>query len=71
MNIRALLGRIMSLMMLATQGLAPVSNALAGALIEVNLVGLFVVSGSLMTLIALGAALNPRTRSLEAAASPA
>ncbi len=61
----AMLGRVMSLMMLATQGLAPISNAIAGAVIDINLVGMFLIAGSTMTVIALLAAINPQTRSLE------
>ena len=61
----AMLGRVMSLMMLATQGLAPVSNAVAGAVIDIHLVGVFLVAGSIMVVIALLAAANPGTRSLE------
>ena len=67
----AILGRVMSLMMLATQGLAPISNAIAGAVIDINLVGMFLVAGGTMTVISLLAALNPLTRSLEDAPSAA
>ncbi|MBZ0301492.1 MAG: MFS transporter [Anaerolineae bacterium] len=64
----AMLGRTMSLLMFASVGLIPVSNALAGALIEVNLTAFFVISGALMAAMTLLAALNPATRSMESAA---
>jgi len=44
-----LMGRVMSLVMFAAMGLIPVSVALSGALLDVNLIGLFVVGGASMT----------------------
>ncbi len=61
----AMLGRMMSLLMFASAGLAPVSNALAGALINLNVTAVFVGFGGLMALMALLAALNPATRALD------
>ena len=64
----AMLGRMMSLLTFASIGLIPVSNALAGALININLTWFFVISGGLMTALTLLSALNPATRALEPAA---
>lgn len=61
----AMLGRMMSLLMFASAGLLPLSSLLTGALIGVHVVGLFVVSGSLMTLLVLLMLRNPSIRSLE------
>jgi len=61
----ARLGRMMSLLMFASAGLLPLSSLLTGALIGVHVVGLFVVSGSLMTLLVLLMLRNPSIRSLE------
>src|SRR5262249_58235610 len=43
-----LMGRVMSLLFFCAIGLAPVSNALAGAILEIDLNGLFIGSGVLM-----------------------
>jgi hypothetical protein len=66
-----LMGRVMSLIMLASIGLAPVSSTLAGAVLDINLVGLFVGAGILMTSMALIFAMTPIARQigLETAAS--
>ena len=45
-----LLGRVMSLIMLAMFGLAPISQALAGALVKVSVPTLFLVAGAGMAL---------------------
>jgi hypothetical protein len=60
-----MLGRMMSLLMFASAGLLPLSSLLTGALIGVHVVGLFVISGSLMTLLVLLMLRNPSIRSLE------
>ena len=60
-----MLGRMMSLLMFASAGLLPLSSLLTGALIGLNVVGLFVVSGSLMTLLVLLMLRNPAIRSME------
>ena len=58
----ALMGRVMSLTMFAAVGLAPVSSALAGALIDANLTLMFVGAGALMSLIAFGSTLTREVR---------
>lgn len=55
----AMTGRIMSLMMFAAIGLNPVSTALAGVLIGLNVTALLVGAGVLMTLFTLSAASSP------------
>ena len=57
-----MMGRVMSLVMFAAVGLNPISNALAGALIGLNLTVLLVCAGSLMTLFTLSAAFSPAVR---------
>lgn len=57
-----LLGRMMSLILLATLGLAPISQALTGALIKLSLFWLFEGAGVFMVLVALWLALQPVTR---------
>lgn len=61
----AMLGRMMSLLMFASAGLLPLSSLLTGALISLHVIGLFVISGSLMTLLVLLMLRNPAIRSLE------
>lgn len=60
-----MLGRMMSLLMFASAGLLPLSSLLTGALISLHVVGLFVISGSLMTLLVLLMLRNPAIRSME------
>jgi len=55
-------GRVMSLVMFAALGLNPISNALAGILIGLNLTALLVCAGLLMTLFSLSAAFSPAVR---------
>ena len=55
-------GRVMSLVMFAAVGLNPVSTALAGALIGINVTTLLVCAGALMTLFTLSAAFSPAVR---------
>jgi MFS family permease len=55
-------GRVMSLVMFAAVGLNPVSTALAGALIGLNVTLLLVCAGMLMTLFTLSAAFSPAVR---------
>jgi MFS family permease len=57
-----LMGRVMSLLFFCAIGLAPVSNALAGALLDIDLNGLFIGSGMLMAAVTLLAILLPETR---------
>ena len=58
-----MIGRVMSLVMFAAVGLNPVSTALAGILIGLNITILLVCAGSLMTLFTLLAAFSPAVRS--------
>lgn len=60
-----MMGRVMSLLMFASIGLLPVSNALTGALISLNITTLFAAAGLLMTGIVLLALMNPALRSME------
>jgi MFS family permease len=61
---REMLGRVMSMVMLASMGLVPLSQALSGAVSRWNLTALFVLAGSLILLTALWAAFQPALRSL-------
>jgi predicted MFS family arabinose efflux permease len=60
-----MMGRFMSLMVLAEVGLTPMSNALAGVLADWNVTALFFLAGGLLTLVSLLAARNPVLISLE------
>jgi MFS family permease len=70
-----LMGRLMSLIMVACMGLVPVSQALAGALIRWSLTGLFEIAGGLMVAVAIltpfQAALKPHALSDALACQPA
>jgi MFS family permease len=59
---RELMGRVMSLLFFCAIGLAPVSNALAGAVLQINLKGLFIGSGVLMAAVSLLSILMPEIR---------
>jgi len=60
-----MLGRMMSLIMFATVGVAPLSGLLTGYLIELtDLTFLYMASGSLVTLVAFLCLLSPTMRSL-------
>ena len=50
---RAMMGRVMSLLMVASIGLSPVSNAVSGALIKLSLGWVFVGAGATMALLCL------------------
>ncbi|MBK8023648.1 MAG: MFS transporter [Chloroflexi bacterium] len=50
---RAMMGRFMSLIALAEVGLAPISNAVAGVVADLNLTALFIGAGALLTTVAL------------------
>jgi MFS family permease len=56
---KAMLGRIMSLLMLSSAGLVPVSQAISGALCAWNLTLLFVSAGGLIVLVTIWTALQP------------
>lgn len=59
-----MLGRVMSLLMFASNGLLPVSTALSGALLDLNIVWVFAVAGVTMTALVLLSMLNPTVRSM-------
>ncbi len=59
-----LLGRVMSLVMLAGVGLVPISQALTGAFIKLNLTGLFIGAGIMMLLVAMWLVFQPAIRSI-------
>ena len=56
---REMLGRVMSIVMLAGVGLVPVSQALAGWLLKLSLTGVFVGAGALVLLTAVWLAFQP------------
>ena len=60
-----MLGRVMSLVMLSSLGLAPLSQALAGGIIKLTFVGLFVGCGALVLLVSIWAGTKPEIRNLE------
>jgi MFS family permease len=62
---KEMLGRVMSLVMLAGVGLQPISQALTGAFIKVSLSGLFYGAGILMALVAVWLALQPVVRRID------
>lgn len=64
----ALIGRVMSLLMFAFVGLAPVADVLVGALIEWDLTAVLLGSGGLLALVALWAAFQPSVRRMGALA---
>jgi Major Facilitator Superfamily len=61
-----LMGRVMSLLMFSSIGLAPVSNALAGAILQINLNMLFIGGGVLMAALSLLCILLPAARNMGA-----
>jgi hypothetical protein len=54
-----MLGRIMSLLMLSSMGLIPISQALSGAVSTWNLTLLFVSAGGLIVLVTIWIAFQP------------
>ena len=56
------MGRVMSLLFFCSIGRAPISNALAGAILEVDLNGLFIGSGVLMAAVTLLSIVLPEIR---------
>ena len=66
----ALLGRIMSLLMFAFVGLAPVADTVFGWLIEWNVVVVILISGGLLALVSFIAAFQPNIRRMGTAVSP-
>jgi hypothetical protein len=61
-------GRLMSLLLFASTGLIPISMALSGVVSRVDITGLLIVSGALITLISLAMIFNPTVRAMEPAA---
>ncbi|MBZ0290266.1 MAG: MFS transporter, partial [Anaerolineae bacterium] len=66
-----LLGRVMSLVMLGTFGLGPISNAIAGLLVDVNINFLFLSAGVLLIAITLSSLANRDIRAIDGTASAA
>jgi hypothetical protein len=60
----AMQGRVMSLVMLASMGLTPVSYAASGAIANVNPTLLFLIAGGMMLVCGVGAAASRSVRSL-------
>jgi MFS family permease len=56
---KTMMGRIMSLLMLSSTGLVPISQAISGAVITLNLTLLFVLAGGLIVLVAFWASFQP------------
>jgi MFS family permease len=63
-----MMGRVMSLLMFASVGVAPVSSALAGAILNVNLVWLFVGAGAALDAVVLLSVTTPTVRRMGLAA---
>jgi putative flippase GtrA len=61
----AMLGRMMSLLLLASVGLQPISFILTGALVGIDPRALFITAGGLMVIIVFLFMLNPKVRSME------
>jgi MFS family permease len=59
------LGRLMSLVMFASQGLAPLSYIIAGALVDLHLTLMFTAAGGLVLLATVYAALNRQVRNID------
>ncbi len=59
-----LMGRVMSIILLGSVGLVPISELLAGAAIQVSLEGMLVVAGVAMAVFSLGSLLSPTVRNL-------
>jgi MFS family permease len=61
---REMLGRVMSMTMLAGMGLVPLSQAIAGSVSKWNLTGLFALSGGLLVLVSIWLAFQPGLKTL-------
>ena len=61
---RALMGRVFSLILLGSVALIPVSQVLAGALVQLSLSGMLLGAGVLTTLLALGVAATRDVRAI-------
>jgi len=60
----AMQGRVMSIVMLASMGLTPLSYAVSGAIAEVNPTLLFLIAGGMMLACGAGTAASRQVRSL-------
>jgi len=60
---KEMLGRMMSLMMLSSTGLFPISQAIAGALSKWNLTLLFALPGALVLLMTVWITFQPELKS--------
>jgi hypothetical protein len=60
----AMQGRVMSLVMLASLGLAPISYAVSGAIADFNTTLLFLIAGGMILVCAAGSAASRTVRSL-------
>jgi hypothetical protein len=65
---KALIGRLMSLVMFSSTGLLPISMALSGAASRVDVTPLMIVSGGLVAAISILMTVNPNVRAMEPAA---
>lgn len=59
---KALMGRVMSLILLGSVALVPVSQVVAGAVVTLSLSGMLLTAGCAMTVLTLAAALAPTAR---------
>jgi MFS family permease len=62
---RAMLGRVMSVLMFASLGLMPLSLAVAGVVVVWSLSGMFAGAGALVLLVTLAAALRREVREID------
>jgi hypothetical protein len=60
----SMVGRVMSLVMLASQGLTPVGYAVSGVVAQLNTTALFLIAGAMILACGLGAVTSRRVRSL-------
>lgn len=60
----AMQGRVMSLVMLASMGLTPVSFAVSGAIAQASVTALFLISGAMIFVFGMAAAASRQVRSL-------
>jgi hypothetical protein len=62
---RAMMGRVLSVLMFAAAGLTPISMALAGIVIKWSLTGMFLAGGSMVVLVTLLAAMHRPVREID------
>jgi hypothetical protein len=62
---RAMLGRVMSVLMFASVGLMPFSLAAAGAAIQWSVRGMFAVAGAAVLVVTIAAAMHRPVREIE------